>query len=48
MSEPIDYILVLEGDDAKTFLKDFDHLKISQKKIAMFKKARAVYSENPV
>jgi hypothetical protein len=48
MAEPIDYNLVLEGDDAKTFLEDFDCPKVSKKKIAMFKKARAIYGENPV
>jgi hypothetical protein len=48
MAEPIDYNLVLEGDDAKIFLESFNCPNVSKKKIAMFKKARAIYSENPV
>jgi len=32
MAEPIDYNLVLEGDDAKNFLADFDAQKSLRKK----------------
>jgi len=48
MAKPIDLKLVLEEDDARIFMEGFNNPQKSQKKIEMFKMARAIYKENQV
>ncbi|MCK9566601.1 MAG: hypothetical protein M0Q43_11205 [Methanothrix sp.] len=47
MAKPIDLKLVLEEEDARIFMEGFTNPHITQKKVEMFRKARAIYKENP-
>ena len=46
MAKPIDFGLVLEGEDAKRFWEEKKHPKVSKEQVEMFKEARRIYKKN--
>jgi len=48
MAEPIDLKVILEGDDARRFLEEFERPIISPRKQKMLKEAREIYKANPI
>jgi len=48
MARPIELGLILEGEDAREFVEDLRHPKVSPKKQNILKKAQEIYSAHPV
>lgn len=46
MSKPIEFGLVLEGEDAKEFIKNEKNPVVTNEMVEMFKKAREIYDKN--
>jgi hypothetical protein len=48
MAGPINFNVVLEGEDAKKFIEGFKQPKVTPKKLKMFKEAQNIYNANPL
>jgi len=48
MARPIELGLILEGEDAREFVEDLRHPKVSEKKRNILKKAQEIYRAHPV
>ncbi len=46
MAEPIEFGLVLEGEDAKKFFENEENPVVTEEMIAMFNKAQKIYENN--
>jgi hypothetical protein len=46
MAEPIEFGLVIEGEDAKKFFKKEENPIVADEMVEMFKKAKKIYENN--
>ena len=46
MAEPIEFGLVLEGEDAKKFFENEENPIVTDKMIEMFRRAKKIYEDN--
>jgi uncharacterized protein (DUF169 family) len=46
MAKPIEFGLVLEGEDAKTFIENIEYPVVTEKMIQTLKKSREIYEKN--
>ncbi|MDO5841195.1 hypothetical protein [Methanosarcina mazei] len=46
MAKPIEFGLVLEGEDAKEFMKNEKNPVVTDEMVEMFKKAKEIYDKN--
>lgn len=46
MAEPIEFGLVIEGEDAKKFFENEENPVVTEEMIEMFKKAKKIYENN--
>ncbi|MEL7665497.1 MAG: hypothetical protein AAGU10_15410 [Methanosarcina mazei] len=46
MAKPIEFGLVLEGEDAKEFMKNEKNPVVTDEMVEIFKKAKEIYDKN--
>ncbi|BBL64824.1 hypothetical protein [Methanosarcina mazei] len=46
MAKPIEFGLVLEGEDVKEFMKNEKNPVVTDEMVEMFKKAKEIYDKN--